>query len=331
MKRIFNLFIISLLIISLPVILKADNELLNSGFESGDLSSWGGGLANSQVGTGEVHGGTYSYQINGDLGGGFSALNQTINVTSGQVVTFHAYVKIDSFASAGEDAGIGLKLESVGMGIYEETKLDAVTAGWVEISVTATATADGTMSCMIFQYNAGIVDAYFDNITAPEDGGVDPVDTYDTMNVVVSIFEEIIGVDFIATEYNFGTVSAGTVNVSSDAASIISNSGTCNEIYSFQITDPSGWSSSTTAPGANTFVLSGALSINVGGITWSLANHALSTTLQICTGTRFAGDETGVGVASGALRHLWLQFMAPTSSTIYTAQTIPITVSAEAE
>jgi len=327
MRKFSVVFMLISAIVLMPVmaLYAQSTKLQNGDFETGDLTGWSGGLPNSQVQSDEKHGGDYAFEINGYLGPGFSALYQQIAVTNGQVVEFKGWIKIDLFTSAGEGAGIGLKIE--GAGINKEIKLDEPTSGWVEISVSGTATTNGTVSCMIFEWNASNVVAYFDDLTAPGEEG----EGLDTLNVIVSIFKEIIGVDFIATEYNFGTVKAGSTNVSSGVASIISNSGTCAERYSFKITDPPGWTSSTNAPGPDIFVLNGALSTNVTGITWNVANHAFSTTPQVCTDTKFAGDETGVAVPAGALRHLWLQFLAPTSSSVFTPQTIPITVSAEAE
>ena len=153
--------------------------------------------------------------------------------------------------------------------------------------------------------------------------------TSDTVAVKVTI-ASTLSVNITETEYQFGTVNAGSTTASSTGVTVTNNGSGINETYSLSLTNPSGWTASQTAAGANTYVLNAALSNLVTGITWSAANHALSTTPVVCSATKFAGDQTGVSVPYNATRKLWFQFLAPTTSTVATEQAITVTVTAQA-
>jgi hypothetical protein len=77
-------------------------------------------------------------------------------------------------------------------------------------------------------------------------------------------------------------------------------------------------------------LMNAAFDADGAGITWSAANHALSTAPTSCSATKFAGDQTGLSVPYNSARKLWLQFKAPTSSTLTTQQTITLTITAVA-
>ena len=151
----------------------------------------------------------------------------------------------------------------------------------------------------------------------------------DTVAVKVTI-ASTLSVNITETEYQFGTLNAGSTTVSATGATVTNNGSGVNETYSLSLTNPSGWTASQTAAGSNTYVLNAALSNLVTGITWSAANHALSTTPVVCSATKFAGDQTGVSVPYNATRKLWFQFLAPTTSTVATEQAITVTVTAQA-
>jgi hypothetical protein len=128
----------------------------------------------------------------------------------------------------------------------------------------------------------------------------------------------------------FGTVVASSATVATDSSRVI-NSGNVAETYSLNLTDPSGWTAVQAAPGSEQYALSARLNSTrpvVGDFTY--ANHALRTTPDACTVTKFAGDQTGVSVAAGAARNLWLKFEAPVSTSVTTEQTIVVTVTAAA-
>lgn len=128
----------------------------------------------------------------------------------------------------------------------------------------------------------------------------------------------------------FGTVTAGSSTVASDSSHVV-NDGNVAETYSINLTDPGGWSAVQAVPGAEEYVLSvmfNATQPAVGDFTY--ADHALTTISTASSGTRFAGDQTGLSVPASGIRYLWLKFEAPSSTTVTAQQTIVITVTAAA-
>lgn len=150
----------------------------------------------------------------------------------------------------------------------------------------------------------------------------------DTVAVKVTILASL-SVDITETELNLGSVDAGTTTVSSAGVTVTNTGSGVAETYSLSLTDPSGWTASQSAPDVETYVLNAAFDSD-GSLTWDVTNHALSTTPVACTGTKFAGDQTGVSVPYGGVRKLWFQFMAPTATSLTSEQSITITVTAQA-
>ena len=134
--------------------------------------------------------------------------------------------------------------------------------------------------------------------------------TSDSVAVKVTILS-FLSVDITETELDLGDVETGSTTVSSSGVTVTNTGSGIDETYSLSLTDPSGWTASQTAAGSETYVLNAAFDSD-GSLTWSTANHALSTTPTACTATKFAGDQDGVGVAKDATRTLWFQFLAPT-------------------
>ncbi|MFH1367645.1 MAG: hypothetical protein ABII64_00825 [Elusimicrobiota bacterium] len=149
-----------------------------------------------------------------------------------------------------------------------------------------------------------------------------------TADVTVTVVNAEVSVEVTGT-VAFGTIVAGQTAVSANAITV-TNSGTGNATFKLQLTNPADWTASTVT-GVNQYVLNGAFSSVVGGITWSEANHNLTTTSVTCTDTIFAGDQTGFSVAASANRSLWLQFKAPTVVSSEAAHTIVVTVTAVAQ
>jgi hypothetical protein len=128
----------------------------------------------------------------------------------------------------------------------------------------------------------------------------------------------------------FGTVTAASSTVSTDF-STVTNDGNVTETYSLNLTDPASWTSVTAAPGAEEYALLATFN-SVAPVVgdFSYANHALTTAPVSCSGTQFAGDETGLSLAAGTITTLWLRFDAPTSTAVTTQQTIILTLTAAA-
>lgn len=151
--------------------------------------------------------------------------------------------------------------------------------------------------------------------------------TQATINVTVTIQN----VSVTATgPLAFGTVTAGSVTVSSDSSHVI-NDGNGAETYSIDVANPAGWTAVQAAPGVDEYCLSAQFnSAQPLAGSFSYANHALSTSSVASSGTKFAGDQTGLSVAASAARYLWLKFEAPSTSTVFTQQTMVVTITAAA-
>jgi len=149
-------------------------------------------------------------------------------------------------------------------------------------------------------------------------------------NVNWSFPGAIISVSIAEDALSLGSVAAGSTTISQSAVNVINNSDGVNETYSLSVTNPSGWTASQSAAGAETYVLDAVFDADGTGITWSEANQALSTTAVASSATKFAGDQAGVNVPYNATRKLWFQFKAPTSTTVNTEQSIVVTITAQA-
>lgn len=128
----------------------------------------------------------------------------------------------------------------------------------------------------------------------------------------------------------FGTVVVSSVTVSTDSSHVV-NDGNVTETYWLMLTDPGGWTAVQAAPAAEQYCLSVQFnSDEPASGDFNYTDHALSTTSTVCSASKFAGDQTGVSVATSGVRYLWFKFEAPSSTTVTTQQTIVVTVTAAA-
>jgi hypothetical protein len=122
--------------------------------------------------------------------------------------------------------------------------------------------------------------------------------------------------------------ASATVN---GTASTVTNDGNVTETYWLMLTDPVGWTAVQAVPAAEQYCLSVQFNSNQPtAVSFTYANHALSTTSTACSVSKFAGDETGLSVSTTGVRHLWFKFEAPTSTSVTTQQTIVVTITAAA-
>lgn len=151
----------------------------------------------------------------------------------------------------------------------------------------------------------------------------------DSLTVKVTVTPSI-SVNITETELLLGNIAAGATKVSTAAVTVTNNGSGVAETYSLSLVNPPGWTASQTATGAEVYVLNAAFSSAVSGIAWDNAKHAIPTTPDVCTPVRFAGDQTGAAVPYNAVRKLWFQFNAPTSTAVATEQGIVVTITAQA-
>ena len=129
----------------------------------------------------------------------------------------------------------------------------------------------------------------------------------------------------------FGTVVAASQTVSG-AGSTVTNDGNVTETYSLSLTNPASWTGVQAAPSAaeEYALLAQFNSSAPTGASFTYADHALSTTSVASSATKFAGNQTGLSVATSGTRSLWFRFNAPTSTGVTSQQTITVTVTAAA-
>ena len=128
----------------------------------------------------------------------------------------------------------------------------------------------------------------------------------------------------------FGTVTASSATVASDSSHVV-NDGNVTETYSLNLTNPGGWTAVQAAPAAEQYCLSAMFNATLPDTAdYAYTDHALSTTPTPCSGSKFAGDQTGLSVATSGIRYLWFKFEAPSSTVVTTEQTIVVTVTAAA-
>jgi hypothetical protein len=155
-----------------------------------------------------------------------------------------------------------------------------------------------------------------------------------TANVSITVTIQSVSISVTPTGWPIGTVAAGSTTLMSSANKLtITNDGNVSETFTLQIgSSGSGWTAGSTA-GPDTYVLSGL--ITGTGDTPTGTNFApedvISISPQSASATVFGytgSSNNGAGVPSGASRSLWLQFKAPTSSSVTSEQTIGVTIGA---
>lgn len=149
-----------------------------------------------------------------------------------------------------------------------------------------------------------------------------------SVTITVTILSSV-SISINQSTLDLGPVGVNTTTVSTSGIVVTNDGSGINETYSLNLTNPSGWAASQTAPGSETYVLNAAFASASSAISWSEANHALSTTAAICTDVKFAGDQTGISVPYNATRPLWFQFKSPTSTAVTSAQSITVTITAQ--
>lgn len=165
------------------------------------------------------------------------------------------------------------------------------------------------------------------SLAVPKAEAANPVSFDITVTVVHTLSVEYDSGD--VTTYASLNANIGGATVETTGGITITNNGSgLNETYSLNLTEPSGWTSSTTAAGVDTYVLNAAFDADGTGITWLAANHALTTSPVASDATKFAGDQTGLSVLYNAERELWFQLVPPTSTTQTGTKSISITITA---
>jgi len=274
----------------------------------------------------------FSLGFNYSVSGGWCGIWQQLTAASGayDVSAYDTY----KLYVAGKNGGEKFKIEMKDTNNVSFVKNIADIAGfsgglsttYQEISIPLSDFTGVDMSLLkeinyVFDQLPNGSTVYIDNVrfTGTIPGGQTTV-TVTVKNYTVSV--EITG------SVSLGELIVGTTGYSPLAVSV-KNNGNISESFWLSLTNPSGWTSGSSA-GANQFVLMGAFDAAGGaGFPWNVSNHALTTSPAKSSATRFAGSQSGLAVPINDTRSLWFAFGAPTTTTVETAQTIPVTITAE--
>lgn len=142
--------------------------------------------------------------------------------------------------------------------------------------------------------------------------------------------EENLGVTVSPDSWPMGYIASGSAKTMGKGQQItVTNSGTAPQTYSLMVISPSGWSASQTSTGKETYILNACFANNPESISWNEINHALSEEPQKSTEIKFAADQAGIAVSPAEQRLLWLQFKAPTTTSVTEEQRIEVIINAE--
>ncbi|MBI4060603.1 MAG: right-handed parallel beta-helix repeat-containing protein [Elusimicrobia bacterium] len=137
-----------------------------------------------------------------------------------------------------------------------------------------------------------------------------------------------------------GVVDMGTLLMRDDVVistrDAVTNAGNVRETYSLRattVTAGSPWQIAA-APGINQFALYTVFNSTEPSLNDFLAGDALGETDATSSASSFTmgpvgGDQTGVAVPVGGVRHLWFRFAMPTGSSTQAQQNIQVTITAE--
>ncbi len=160
-----------------------------------------------------------------------------------------------------------------------------------------------------------------------------PYDVYaaSSGNVTVTVTIENVSVSLSGTSWDIGTIAAGQTVQMSEASDItVTNNGNVTESFTLMLSNPPGWTAGSNA-GADVYVMKGLFvgATDAPAPTDFGANDVITTTSQTASPTVFgAFSSTGNSVPASSSADLWLQFTAPTSTTVVTSQSIVITIGA---
>lgn len=157
----------------------------------------------------------------------------------------------------------------------------------------------------------------------------------DTADITVTVTIQNLSLNLSSNTWALGTVVAGSTTQMTEANDITaSNDGNVDEDFTLKLTNPASWTAAA-APGADIYVLSGLFcdSADAPGSGDFGADDILTTSTQTATAAVFGyagGTDDGASVSAGSSVDLWLEFIAPTSSSDFSEQTITVTVGAVA-
>jgi len=179
----------------------------------------------------------------------------------------------------------------------------------------------GVSACVIGVQKTGYLE------TQPQELKAFPSNTY-TLNF--SLSKAVLGVNISPESWHMGTVDPSAIIAMTDQEAItVTNTGNTAETYSLMLIDPLPWKSSQSEIGREQYILNASFASASSAISWNENRHALSVNARPSTDILFASDQTGVNVPVSEERKLYLQFKAPSSTSMTKEQEIKVIINAQ--
>lgn len=276
------------------------------------------------------------------------SIDLTTDTTHGDAGVFAPGVYCVTGAASTMDLGTGLTLTLTGQGLYIFKAPGALNAGtgarvvlldganpaevfWVPDGAT-TLGQDGEFAGTVVGLPAAAITVGLNTVWTGR--ALAFAGTVTTAAAMVGL-PRILAVTVVsATTIALGAVAPGSVTVSATTFDL-RNTGTVPATFGFHLADPAPWTSVVTGPPVtafNSYELDAQLNFPSAPASWVTGDHALRLSPpgpDASTGSRFGGNESGVNVDIGQLRHLWVRLLAPMLTDQTATQDMVITVTAQ--
>jgi len=162
--------------------------------------------------------------------------------------------------------------------------------------------------------------------------GISQVSADQTAQITITVQIQSLGVSVMPPSWPIGLVEAGSTRDSS--AFTVTNTGNIAEDFQLNTANSTNWtnanaSSQGNSAGVNQFVLKGLF--DTAGMQTFATDDDITNSAVTASNTVFSdGDDTGSNVAANASKSLYLQLGVPTAGSNTNAQTINVTITAQA-
>lgn len=154
-----------------------------------------------------------------------------------------------------------------------------------------------------------------------------PLNTY---NINFSLEKISLGVNASPDFWQIGELAPNSkATMEPGEEIVVTSTASQNQTYSLMVVSPDGWNAAQAEVEKDKYIMNACFASDVGLINWDAQEHALSESVQRCTDSKFAADQSGVNITPGQVRLLWLQFIAPASSSVSGEQKIEVIINAE--
>lgn len=157
-----------------------------------------------------------------------------------------------------------------------------------------------------------------------------------TADITVTVTVRKLSVSVSSGTFAFGLVNEGTTTVAGSSI-VVTNDGNVTELFQLKLVNPTGWTADQLGtPAADHYKLGAIFRDTTAPVAGDFTDSQdyISTSYVSPTATIFAknGDADsmkGFNVAASTTRELWFAFVAPSSTSISTQQSITTTLNAQ--